>query len=239
MGTSSDYGGGTGGNWTSYKVAAANFAKRGGGGHRIERVLARYVGALGGARAAAGGSAGQAAAASTQGVGAFGAGLASEGLTPTLEAFGLGDLVGGDRFEVLDGLLEALAGDGASLEDQAALAALCEAFERLYPEDAETYEELESVTLDRDGVVKFVEEFVAAWAYHRMLPTLAEKFTHIEDSAEAARRDNLLRERLGLLVKLELEDRDPLAVDWRGEEGRDIADRVIADLYEHMEDLEQ
>jgi hypothetical protein len=72
-----------------------------------------------------------------------------------------------------------------------------------------------------------------------MLPTLAEKFTHIEDSAEAARRDSLLRERLGLLVQLELEDRDALAVDWRGDEGREIAERVIADLYEHMEDLEQ
>ena len=239
MGTSSDYGGGTGGNWTSYKHAAANFAKRGGGGHRTERVLARYVGALGGASAAAGGGGARRAAAATQGVGGFGAGLATQGLTPTLADLGLGHLIGGDRFEVLDGLLDALGGDGASLEDQAVLAALCDAFENLYPEDAETYEDLESVTLDRDGVVGFIEEFVAAWAYHQMLPTLAEKFTHIEDSAEAARRDSLLRERLGLLVKLELEDRDPLVVDWRGDEGRDIAERVIADLYEHMEDLEQ
>lgn len=236
MGTSSDYSGGKGGAWTPYKHAASNFAKRG-GGERAQRVLARYVGALGGAAAAAaGGGAGGVSAA--QGVGAFGSGLASEGLTPTLEKLGLDHLVGASRFDVLDGLLETLGGDGGTLEDQAVNQALCEAFAHLYPDDAETYEDLEAVTLDEEGVAGFLEYFVSEWAYARLLPTLAEKFTHIEDPAVAEARDNELRERIQLLVTLGLGDRSPLSVDWRGDEGREVLDRVVEQLYEDMEDLE-
>lgn len=237
MGTSKDYITGKGGAWTPYKHAASNFAKRGGDKGRIERVLARYVAAMGGAGAlAASGS--QAAVGSTQGVAGFGAGLAAEGLTPTLERLGLGHLVGQDRYEVLDGLLEALVGDGATLEDQAVLAALCEAFEELFPEDAETYEELEATTLDAAGVVELIERFVGRWVYDRMLPTLAEKFAHITDPDVVRRRDNELRERIVLLAQLELEDRDPLSIDWTGDEGREILTGLVEAIYEDMEDLE-
>jgi hypothetical protein len=94
------------------------------------------------------------------------------------------------------------------------------------------------VSLDESGVVEFVEFFVAEWAYYRLLPTLAEKFTHIEDPAVAEARDAELRERLQLLVKLELGERSPLSIEWRGEEGRAVLDRVVDQLYEDMEELE-
>lgn len=235
MGTSSDYTGGTGGNWTKYKHAASNYARRGGGG-RADRVLARYIGALGGAGSAA--SSGRASGvAAGQGIGAFGAGLASDGLTPTLEALGLGHLIGKSRWDVLDGLLDALGRDGGTLEDQAVQQALCDAFAEIFPEDAETYEELEAATLDGDAVADLVERFVARWAYHRMLPTLAEKFSHIEDHAVAQQRYEELCERIELLTRLELGDQDPLAIDWRGSEGEAIVGRVIEQLYEDMADL--
>lgn len=236
MGTSTDYSGGTGGNWTPYKRAASNFARRGGDGGRVEKVLARYVAAMGGAGALAA-SASPAALGSTQRVAGFGSGLAVGGLTPTLERLGLGHLVGQDRYEVLNGLLEELAGDGATLEDRAVLAALCEAFEELFPDDAETYEELEAVTLDADGVVEFIERFVARWVYDRMLPTLAEKFAHIDDPEVVRQRNDELRERIQLLAQLKLEDRDVLSIDWSGDEGRDILSALVNDIYEDMEDL--
>lgn len=238
MGTSTDYTGGKGGAWRPYKVAASNFAKRGGEKRRVEKVLARYVGAIGGATSAAGGGGGSGGVSSGQGVAAFGAGLATGGLTSALESIGLQHLVGTSRFDVLDGLLAVLGGDGGTLEDQAVNQALCEAFAHLYPDDAETYEELEAVTLDEAGVVDFIENFVGEWAYARMLPTLAEKFTHIEDPAIAQRRDDELRERIQLLVKLEVGDRSPLEIAWRTEEGEQILGNVVAQLYEDMEDLE-
>lgn len=238
MGTSSDYAGGTGGNWTPYKHAASNYARRG-GGHRAEKVLAKYVGAVGGAGAATSSGTAGGGVRALQGLAAFGAGLGSDGLTETLERLNLGHLVGKDRFDVLDGLLETLGSDGGSLEDQAVNKAICDAFAELYPDDAETYEELETVTLDHDGLVTFIERVVAAWAYARLLPTLAEKFSHIEDPQVARERYVELRERMRLLVKLEIGDRDALSIDWRGTAGEDILTRVVEQLYEDMEHLDQ
>lgn len=236
MGTSSDYTGGSGGKWTPYKQAASNFAKHG-GGSRADKVLARYVAALGGAAAAA--AAGHAAGVGVgQAMADFGSGLASGGLTPTLERLGLGDLVGKDRYDVLDGLVEHLVGDGGTQEDQAVQSAIIEAFRDLYPEDAQSYEELEAVELDSDALVRFIERFVAEWAYRRLLPTLAEKFTHIEDPDRARERYKELRERLQALVKLEIGDRDPLSIAWREAEGQVILTKVVDQLYEDMENLE-
>jgi hypothetical protein len=173
-----------------------------------------------------------------QGLADVGVRLAEEGLTPTLEHLGLSHLVGAERYDVLDGLLDALAGDGSTLEEQAVLSALCEAFEELFPDDAETYEQLEQVQLDADGLVALIERFVVRWVYDRMLPTLAERLAHIEDPELVRHRDSELRERLTLLVALRLEDRDPLTLDWAGEEGSEILRGLVTHLYEDMEDLE-
>ncbi len=236
MGTSKDYAGGKGGAWTPYRHASTSYVKHG-GEPRADRVLARYVAALGGAVAAAASGIG-AFIGPAQGLADLGVRLSEQGLTPTLEYLGLTDLVGADRYDVLEGLLGALAGDGSTLEEQAVLSALCEAFEELFPEDAESYEQLEQTKLDADGVMALIERFVVRWVYDRMLPTLAERFAHIEDPEVVRRRDNELRERLTLLVTLRLEDRDPLTVDWSGEEGNAILTDLVSRLYEDMEDLE-
>jgi hypothetical protein len=192
---------------------------------------------MGGAQALSSSTGAQAAVGSTQGVAAFAAGVAVDGLTPTLRRLGLAHLVGQDRYDVLNGLLEALGGDGSTLEDRAVLAALCEAFEELFPDDAENYDELEATTLDDDGVAALIERFVARWVYDRMLPTLAKKFADLTDPAVVRRRDDELRERIGLLAKLELQGRSPLEVDWTAEEGREILNGLVESIYEDMADL--
>jgi len=234
MGTSSDYTGGTGGNWTPYKHATSNYVRYG-GPERARKVLARYVSALGGAGAASSRRASGVRAA--QGLAGFGAGIANDGLSATLRDLGLGHLVGASRFDVLDGLLESLGAEGGSLEDQAVNQAVCDAFAEQYPDDAETYDELEEITLDQEGLVLFIERAVAAWAYARLLPTLAEKFSQIEDPYLEQERYDDLRERMRLLVSLEVGSRDPLEIDWRGSDGETILTRVIDQLYEDMEDI--
>lgn len=238
MGTSADYSGGIGGAWTPYKRAVTSFARHGGGpGHeRAQRVLARYVAARGGAGALSGGSGAAAAAGAGQGVGGLAAGIAADGLTPTLERLGLGNLVGKDRWALLDGLMEALGGDGGTLEDKSVLSAVIGALDALFPEDADSYEELEAVTLDGDGVRRLVEVFVAEWAYYEMAPTLAERLTHIEDPAEAQRRDEELRQMIADVVRIEVGGRDLLEVDWAGQEGRELVETVIADMYSLIEE---
>jgi hypothetical protein len=78
---------------------------------------------------------------------------------------------------------------------------------------------------------------VAAWAYARLLPTLAEKFSHIEDRETAQQRYTELRDRMTKLVKLEIGDRNALDIAWREAEGEAILTLVIDQLYEDMEDL--
>src|SRR5438552_18859951 len=103
MGTSSDYGGGTGGAWTPLKRAATNYAKHG-GRSRGERGLARHVATLGGA-----GGATRSARAGIAGAANFAgllAGIARDGLTPTLREAGLADLIGRGRFDIVRALVD-------------------------------------------------------------------------------------------------------------------------------------
>jgi len=112
MGTSSDHSGGSGGPWTPFKRAATSYAKHG-GADRAGRMLARHVATLGGAAAAA--ASARTGTTAAQRLGGLLAGVATEGLTPTLERFGLADQVGRDRFEVLDALITYIAGSGSDL----------------------------------------------------------------------------------------------------------------------------
>ena len=139
----------------------------------------------------------------------------------------------------MDGLLEALGGDGGTLEDQAVNQALCEAFAHLYPDDAETYEDLEAVTLDEEGRRRIPRVFRRP---NGRMPGCCRPSPRSSPISRILRwreaRDNELRERIQLLVTLGLGDRSPLSVDWRGDEGREVLDRVVEQLYEDMEDLE-
>jgi hypothetical protein len=231
MGTSADFGGGRGEGWTGLRRATTSFAKRG-GRDRAARVLARYVGALGGAA-----SASRAAAGSTQRMAGFASALATGGLGPALDALGLGHLVGSSRWEVLQGLLEVIVGAGADLDEQAARAAACDVFDELFP-DAESWEELAEVSLDADGVVDLIERFVAACVFNRMLPAIDERLNRLGDPTLARRRETELRDYLRLLVQLRLEDRDPLTVDWQGDEGRVLITGLLEVVYEELEALE-
>jgi hypothetical protein len=234
MGTSSDYGGGTGGAWTPFKRAATDYAKHGGRG-RAERVLARHVGTLGGAtgatRSARTGIAGAANLAGLL------AGIARDGLTATLRDAGLADLVGRGRFDIVRALVDLIAGAGSDREGQAARQAALDVIDELFA-DSQDYDELAEITLDADGVVAALEAFLAAYVYNRLLPQIDERLTRLADAAERKRLDADLRQLIRARVQLGLRDIDPLAVDWSGAEGRRIITNALRAVYRVLEDLE-
>ncbi|MGE3413600.1 MAG: hypothetical protein AB7L91_15390 [Dehalococcoidia bacterium] len=235
MGTSSDFDGGTGGAWTSYKHAASRFASHG-GQKQAKRVLARHVAALGGASAAAGSA--SAGVRTGQGVASFATGLAARGLSDALRDLGLGELVGRDRFEVLEGLLEEIAETGSDLEQVAARNAAMDVLEELYPDDAEDYEDLEAIELGPDDVAALVQTFVSAYVFNRLLPSLAERLARQDDQELARRHQAELVDYVQSIVQLELSKVNPLSVNWRGRRGREIIERLIADAYGILEALE-
>lgn len=235
MGTSTDYGGGQGGAWTPFKRAATSYAKHG-GRSRAELVVARHVGTLGGAAGATRSArAGIAGAANFAGLLA---GIARDGLTPTLRDAGLGDLVGRGRFDVVRALVDVIAGAGSDLEGQAARAAALDVIDELFA-DAEAYDELADLTLDADGLVRALESFIAYYIYNRLLPQIDERLTRYADAARAERLDGDLRQLIRAQVRIRLRDVDPLAVDWSGAEGRRLIESALRSVYDVLEALEE
>lgn len=234
MGTSSDFTGGSGGAWTGYKRAATSFAKTG-GGERAGRVLARLVATLGGAAAAAASS--TAGARTTQALGGFLGGVADGGLAEGLTRTGLGDLVGSTRYEVLNALVDALAGAGDDVEAVAARSALVDTLDELFP-DGDDFEDLDALQLDGDGVRDAFTAFLAHYIYNRAAPVLEERLNHLEPQLAEA-RDAEIHDYVRSLVALNLQGTDPLATDWSGQDGQRVAQTILRQLYEYIEALDQ
>jgi hypothetical protein len=236
MGTSIDYTGGRGGAWTPYKRAASSFARHG-GSDRAGRVLARHVATLGGAAGAAAGATAGARAARLLGA-LLAGGIPSTGEPAGLDfaAVGLGDLVGADRSDVLDALVEAIAGDGASLEAQAARAAVLDVLGELVLDESL---DLADPRLDAEGVRALLAQFLAFYLYNRAAAIIEERLNRLNDPALAARRDNEIRAVIRGIVDLQLVDLDPLAVDWSSPAGEVEVDRLLQTIYTMIEAMEE
>jgi hypothetical protein len=237
MGTSTDRAGGSGGAWTPLKRAATSFmnAADGGRGTGIagRRLLARHVSVLGGAAGAVVGA--RAGRAGAQRLGSLLSGIAGDGLATTLISHGLADLVGGDRFSVLDALAGLIAGDGADLDAQAARDATFDVLSELFP-DADSWADLDAVRVDAAEVVRLLELFLSRFIYNR-IPVIAERLARITDPAKAQRAEEDLQRMVESFVALRLPG-DPLRVDWDGAEGRQIIDGTLRTVYEALELLE-
>jgi hypothetical protein len=235
MGTSSDYSGGKGGAWTPFKIAATNYAKRG-GDSLGRRVVSRHVAALGGAGGAT--ASARSGVAGAQRVAGFLADVARDGLTAALRDAGLADLVGRSRFDIVRALVDLLAGSGSDLEDQAARAAALDVIDELFEERTD-YDELAEITLDGDGVVAALEAFIAYYVYNRLLPQIDERLTRFADPARAEQLDGDLKQLIRAEVRIRLRDVDPLAFDWTSAEAHRLVEGLIRDAYRALEDLEE
>ncbi len=232
MGTSSDFPGGKGDEWRDLRRATTDYAKSGGAG-LAERVLGRFVLALGGAGAAA--AASSATVGSTQRMAGLAAALGDGGLGDALERAGLGHLVGQSRWDVLGALIEEVAGAAAGLEEAAVHSAACRVFEELFP-DQDTWEELAAVRLEEQQVVRLIERFVAECIFGRLAQAIDARLA-ARDPQERAKRNRELHDFVGQLVALRLDDRSVLEIDWRGQEGREVTERLVADVFAQLEDL--
>jgi hypothetical protein len=238
MGTSTDRAPGSGGAWTPLKYATSSYLRGLGSGDtrqrdRALRVLARHVPVLGGAGAAAGSA--RAGRAGMQRLGGLLAGMGGPGLASTLENLGLAKLVGRDRFDVLDGLVTLLAGDGDDLDSQAARDAACDVLDEVFA-DADTWQDLAAARVTGEDMNAMLEMFLARYIYNRM-PVIAERLGRLTDRQAARQADADMRQLISDLVALRLPG-DPFTIDWAGAEGRAIAGDTIHAAYEMMEALD-
>ncbi|GAB4076066.1 hypothetical protein GCM10028781_08300 [Nostocoides australiense] len=161
----------------------------------------------------------------------MGAGTAGQALT----AIGLGHLVGQDRFTVLDELVTYIAGTGDDLDSGAARDAACDVLDEVFG-DADSWEELDQVSVDRDQLGAILERFLALYVYNRV-PVVAERLSRLTDPVAMRKADQEMRDIIADLVAIEV-PADPLSVDWAGTQGRTIAETAIASAYELLSALE-
>jgi hypothetical protein len=187
---------------------------------------------LGGAAVAA--SSAVAGSAGARRLGALLSDVGREGLDSALESAGLGGLVGSDRFVVMDDLITFVAGAGDDLDAQAARDAACEVLEDLFG-DAESWDELSSVTVTAEQLGELVEKFVAAYIYNRV-PVVAERLSRLVDPAAMRAADAEMRQIIEGFTAIHLDD--PFALDWSGDEGRAAVDDAMRDAYQTLAELE-
>ncbi|KQR82471.1 hypothetical protein ASF98_00135 [Arthrobacter sp. Leaf337] len=236
MGTSADRSAGTGGDWTPLKLATTTYVRglgNGGSKDRAGRVLGRHVPLLGGTHGAA-----SSARAGTAGISRLGGLLAGLGTGQAGEAFtslGLGHLVGQDRFTVLDELVTYIAGTGDDLDSVAARDAACDVLDEVFG-DADSWEELDDVSVGREQLGTVLERFLALYVYNRV-PVVAERLSRMTDPAAMRQADQEMRHIIADLVAIHLPS-DPFNIDWRGPEGRSIAERAVTSTYELLTELD-
>ncbi|MET8013587.1 hypothetical protein [Streptomyces sp. NPDC005266] len=187
---------------------------------------------MGGAAAASAGA--MAGRTTAQRLGGLLAGVASGGLGEALRQASLGDLIGRDRFEVVDELVTQLAGAGGDLDGQAARDAVCDVLDELFG-DADSWDELENEATTRNDVVRLLELFLTHYIYNRV-PVVAERLGTIADPEAARRADRQMRQVIEDCVAIRLPE-NALSMDWSGPDGRAVVEGALELAYQALEGL--
>jgi hypothetical protein len=130
-------------------------------------------------------------------------------------------------------IANALAPDGATLEDAAARRATDETLAFLFERYSVATEGIEALnSLDMTGVRDALQVSVAGFIYQRWLQELGQR---VEERAvtpqDAVKLERDIRSYVTEAVKLDLQGRDPLAVNWNDREGREIVERIYREAY--------
>ena len=219
--------------WQSAKTNMTRFAA-GGGRRNLSRAGSSYVRARGGARGAAGSS--RASRASTARLAGFLADVASRGTAAAVTALGV-SLVGQSAETILTAIADALAPEGALLEESVARQAVDDVllvlFER-YDLENGSITNLDAV--DAGAVREVIVLSVAQSIYLRWLEDLGKCIeTGTATSNEALRLEREVKDYVRETLTLDLSGHDVLRVDWNGREGQQIVERIYREAYGFLE----
>jgi len=235
MGTSKSYEAPTSPAWRRAKLRFGRFAAQGGNaGGGVAGVVDAYVRAHGGATAAA--SSAVAAKATLRRLGSFFGDVARLGFEGALRENGLGNLMGLGTEAVLLGIADLVCPDGATHDQADARHAAVEVLNKML-DDAATEDELALLfesNANSAGVRDLFEQFVVQFVYGKMLRVLGEGLESGPVDAGTKRlRSKEILDYVASRVNLEMALFSDVAVlDFGGERGRELVDRVFQDAYE-------
>jgi len=159
--------------------------------------------------------------------------VARGGFADAFANLGLGSVVGRDLDSVIAAVTDAVCPPGADREEVAVREASTEALEEVFADTIRTGGDVSQLdAMTAAGVAKAVEAMVAGYIYNRWLGDLGVK---IEEKAispqQAVCVEKRMKDFIRDAVKLDLQQKDPLKVDWRGSEGKNLMDRIYHDAY--------
>ena len=225
MGTSSSSSGPKGPRWTAAKSSATRLARGRSGAtpRKVVRSAARALGGGVGAGAVVGWTGGSATAA--QRMGGLLAGASSQGLGETLQGVGLADLAGKPAGEAVLEILDWVAVDATTLDDQAARRAAEQVLSNLL----ESEEDVFDTPMDVLEAVELFRRFLVEYLTRMILTPLLKRLTENSGANDARRHERDIRRVVDAIVHLELDAVEFQQVDWFGEDGAKLVDRLRHD----------
>jgi hypothetical protein len=209
----------------------------GGGGGNYGRAASHYVRAAGGRGPAA--AAAVSGSVSAARVADFLSRTAASGAAEAVRELGLEPLAGRSADEVLAALTDALAPDGATLEEAAARRAVAETLAMLYERRGLEENGLDALaSMTPDDIRATVVDLVGSFVFHRWTQDLGVAIERkAVSAAQAVGIEREMRQYIREALKLDLKGRDVMKIDWRGAEGRTIVQAIFAEAYGFLEDI--
>lgn len=239
MGTSSSRSAPKGREWRKVKTTLTRYTtQKGTGAIGPGNVYHAYVSAVGGTKGFS--SSSKLGIRTAQRLANFLGNISALGFTEALKEEGLADLTGKNAIEVLTGIIDKLAGSGKLLDQTIARSALLEVLAELFEKESDEYNELErdlTASINSEKLVELIQLFIAEYIYQRVLSDLVDRIENKAiNSNEVKNREKELKEFIIRLVNFDLNNKDPLKIDWLGKEGNSLIERNIKASLEQLEE---
>lgn len=242
MGTSKGYQAPTSPQWRQVKSEVTRVSGSGSvpdaKGHNILSGFIRANGGSGGMSGGGGtGTGGGAARRAGQRLARFAGAVASVGLTRALEDAGLGDLVGKSAGEIAFSLLDALCGDGSTLEEVDARKAMSDINSKLL-EGVITYQDVVHALEQRlrlETLGPLLLQFFGYYLYHGFCRVFFERVTRKHGQEKAASFLGNIRNFIESMLRNRTYGRDLTNIAWAGQEGDAIAKDILKTTLEVFE----
>jgi hypothetical protein len=153
------------------------------------------------------------------------AGTSAQGLGETLQSVGLADLEGKPAGEAMLEILDWVAADTTTLDDQAARRAA----EQVLSSFLESEEDIFDIPMDVSEAAELFRRFLVEYLTRTILTPLLKRLTDNSGANDARRHERDIKRVVDALVDLELDAAEFQRVDWFGEDGAKLVDRLRHD----------
>jgi hypothetical protein len=172
-----------------------------------------------------------------QNLGGFAGRVSQVGLAAALREFDLSDLIGRPAQEVATAIVDRLAGPGSTMDASLARSALNKLWQELLGA-AKTFEDVERIlqtTVEQVQVSGLLIQYFGHYLYERFARDFYEKLVSKIGQEKARSSFESIRRTIFASLRAKIGRQDPNTIDWRGKEGRQLADRILVETLEIFE----